>query len=119
MIEQANEITLAGQKLKVHYGTNAVREIEKTLGKTIFEILREIRNEGIGVNEIVVIIWAGLIKNYRRVTQEAVCDWLDEDMDQIEEISGICANALAQAMTRYIKPVTKNPEEAEGHEGKN
>jgi hypothetical protein len=119
VIEQANEITLGGRKLTVHYGMNAVREIEKALGKTIFDVLKEIRNEGIGVNEIVIIIWAGLIKNYRRVTQEAVCDWLDEEMDHIEEIAELCGNALAQAMTRYIKPAGKDLGEGEVPEEKN
>lgn len=119
MIEQANEITLGGRKLTVHYGMNAVREIEKALGKSIFDLLREIANGGIGVNEIVVIIWAGLLKNYRRVTQESVCDWLDEEMDHIEEIADLCGNALAQAMTRYIKPAAKDLGEDEAQEEKN
>lgn len=119
MIEQANEITLGGQKLKIHYGTNAVREIEKALDKTIFELVREIRNEGIGVNEIVVIVWAGLLKNHRQVTPEAVADLLDEDPDRIDEIAEACTKILAQAMGRYIKPVTKNPEETGAQKEKN
>ena len=116
MIE-TNEIELGGRKLKVHYGTNAVREIEMTLDKSIFELLRELREEeGLGVNEIVVIVWAGLLKHLRQITPEQVGDLFDEDPSSIDSAAETCAKALAQAMIRYIRSPqgTENEEKIPG-----
>lgn len=95
------EITLGGGEMEVQYGINAMMDIERELGYSVFELLNRCTEtgRGIGFREIAVVIWAGLRAKHRGIAIDKVVRWLDE-LDDILSVLEPCMEDLAESLTR-------------------
>ncbi|HQK25685.1 MAG TPA: hypothetical protein PK393_09215 [Synergistaceae bacterium] len=83
------EIDLGGTVMEVHYGINAITDIEKELDISIVDLLQRSGDVGPSIREVVVVLWAGLRAKRRGVTLEQTGKWLD-DVPNILPVAQAC-----------------------------
>lgn len=90
------ELNVNGKNVEIKYNNYAFRKMEKTLGVPLPKLGAEIANNEIGINEITVMLWGGLLHKNR----DATIDDADEIIDAVGYNK--VAEAVNEAMAEYF-----------------
>lgn len=112
------EVDLGGRTLEIHYGAKAIRAIERGCGCSWIKLADKAANDELLLQDIVVIVWGGLLKARRGVTVEQVADMLGDNLRTVLEVGNACLEELYHSMRREIAP-PEGAEEDQADEGKN
>ena len=112
------EVDLGGRTVEVHYGAKAMRAIERECGCSWIKLADKAANDELLLQDIVVIVWGGLLKARRGVTVEQVADMLGDDLRTVYTVGNACMEEMYHSMKREIA-LPDGAEEDPSDEGKN
>ena len=96
------EVDLGGRTVEVHYGAKAMWAIERECGCSWIKLADKAANDELLLQDIVVIVWGGLLKARRGVTVEQVADMLGDDLRTVYTVGNACMEEMYHSMKREI-----------------
>lgn len=106
------EIKIGEKLYKIHYGQNAICSLEDELNEGIAEIYTRFTEQKIHMKDIRALIWAGMLKDNRDITPEALGDLCDAAGVRFSDLLGDCIEELNQSFSRMIPDVDNNDEKS-------
>ena len=103
------EVDLGGRTVEVHYGAKAMRAIERECGCSWIKLADKAANDELLLQDIVVIVWGGLLKARRGVTVEQVADMLGDDLRTVYTVGNACMVAPVVVSTSATASPTPTP----------
>lgn len=107
------EVHIGGTAMELHYGINAMADIEKELGGPVYDLLQRSGEKGLSIREILVVLWAGLKAKRRGMTLDQTAKLLDE-AENIIPVAQACMEELAGSMARRFGGASEGEEEETG-----
>lgn len=97
------EIKIGDKSFNVHYGQNALCALEDALDEGIDSIVKRFAPGGkLGLRYFRAIVWAGLLKENRGMTLEALGELCDAADVRLSELVPECLNELIASYGRLI-----------------
>lgn len=97
-------IEIGGESYEIRYTVNAVRDMERHLGVSAFEVLG---GGSLTLDAVQALLWAGLRHQAPRLTPDQAGLLLDQYFDEggsLEDlVTGVLGPAYAEWLTRLVK----------------
>lgn len=100
------EIKIGNKSIEVKYSNYAFRRMEKALGIPLAKLGAKMANNEIGINDITIMLWAGLLF----YNEEAQLDDADEIIDAVgyDKISEVINEAMSDYFPKTEADSEKN-----------
>ena len=85
-------VNLGGKERSLHYTMRSMKEIERRLG--LKNVFAEIQAIPLGAGNLLTFLWAGLVVEGPRPTEDEIGDWIDGT--NFELVSAAFAEAFAE-----------------------
>lgn len=95
-------LEVKGKRVEIKYSNYAFRMMEEALGMPLPKLGIEVGNNAIGIREITVLVWGGLLHKNR----DATIDDADEVIDAVGYDA--VSKAINEAMAEYFPQVEAN-----------
>ena len=106
------EIKIGNKSFNVHYGQNALCALEDALDESIDSIVKRFISAKVALKDFRAIVWAGLLKEHRNMTLDALGDICDAANVRFSDIVSPCFEELIASYERLI-PDAENGKEAD------
>lgn len=112
--EQVPVIRINGVQREVKYPVMAVMRMEKELGMSSIKLLQKGPGDPFTIHELIVMIWAGILHSWPRITVEAVSEWIMEEGFEFDKAVEICKTELLLSLRQILHIREEEPAENEG-----
>lgn len=97
-----HSIEIAGTNYEIRYTINAVRKLEKELGTSAFAIVQE----GISIDALQTLFWAGLLHQNPALTVDQAGILLEQYLEEGGSLNGL-TSVITPAYTKWIQKLVK------------
>ena len=104
------KIKIGNEEYEIYYGQNSVCALEDELNEPITEIFSRFENQKFRLKDVRALIWAGLLKQHRNLTPEAVGDICDKAGVNFASILPEFTEELSESFKKLI-PEEPDPKE--------
>lgn len=106
------EIKIGEKTFNVHYGQNALCALEDALDEGIDSIVKRYISGKVALKDFRALIWAGLLKEHRGMTLDALGELCDMAGVRFSELVPPCFEELISSYERLI-PDSEGDKEAD------
>lgn len=106
------EIKIGKKSFNVHYGQNALCALEDALDEGIDSIVKRFMSGKLGLRDFRALVWAGLLKENRNMTLDALGDICDAADVRLSDLVPECLLELTSTYERLI-PDAEGSKEAD------
>lgn len=104
------EIKIGKKSFNVYYGQNALCALEDALDEGIDSIVKRFVSGKLGIRDFRALVWAGLLKENRNMTLEALGDICDAADVRLSDLVPECLLELTSTYERLIPDSESNKE---------
>lgn len=112
-------IVIAETKREVQYPVMSVMQMEKELGVSAIKLFNKGPENYWTIHELIVLIWAGILHTWPRLTVEMVSQWVVEDHFDFNGAVETCKTELFYSLKQILHIKEEDDSQEEEETGKN